>query len=127
MTRESERRLMRRLHREEDHRIVSARLRPGHRARLIDVSAGGALIETNCRLLPGSIVELHMETPTAHAKIRGRVLRSSVASVRPSFVCYRGAICFDRHLPWFVEDEASGSPDARPSSPGRTLPVHEEL
>ena len=118
---------MRRLHREEDHRIVSARVRPGYRARLIDVSAGGALIETNCRLLPGSIVELHMETTTAHAKVRGRVLRSNVASVRPSFVCYRGAICFDRHLPWFVEDNDCGSHVLRPAHPDRDVAAGEVI
>ena len=123
----AERRLMPRLRREEEHRIVSARVRSGHRVRLIDVSAGGALIEANYRLLPGSIVELTMETPTAHANVRGRVLRSSVANVRPSFVCYRGAICFDRHLSWFIELAESGSHDERPAHPARTLPAPEVM
>jgi len=46
----------------DDHRIVSTRVLPGPRARLIDVSATGALIETSQRLLPGTSVELHVET-----------------------------------------------------------------
>lgn len=87
----------------EDHRIVSACVRPGHRARLIDVSAGGALIETSHRLLPGSPVELQVETGSGRASVRGRVLRCAVVRVRPTWVCYRGAIAFDRHLPWFVD------------------------
>jgi prepilin-type N-terminal cleavage/methylation domain len=47
-----DRRGARRLDAFEEHRIVSACVRPGHRARLIDVSSRGALIETNHRLLP---------------------------------------------------------------------------
>ena len=127
MTRAFERRRMPRLRREEDHRIVAARVRPGYRAHLIDVSAGGALVETNCRLLPGSFVELHMETSTAHVKVRGRVLRCSVANVRPSFVCYRGAICFDRHLPWFVREDDGGSHEARPAHPDREAATREVI
>jgi hypothetical protein len=94
---------MRRLEAVEEHRIVSACVRPGHRARLIDVSAGGALIETNHRLLPGTSVELQVQTGTERATVRGQVLRCSVVRVRPTWVCYRGAIAFDRHLPWFVD------------------------
>jgi hypothetical protein len=90
-----ERRGTKRLAALDDHRIVSACVRPGHRARLIDVSAGGALIETSPRLLPGSI--------------RGQVLRCAVVRVRPTWVCYRGAIAFDRHLPWFVDERGERS------------------
>jgi hypothetical protein len=93
----------------EEHRIVSACVRPGHRARLIDVSAGGALIETSHRLLPGAPVELQVETGTDRASLRGRVLRSAVVRLRPTWVCYRGAIAFDRHLPWFVDERGEPS------------------
>ena len=88
----------------EEHGVVATRVRPGYRAHLVDVSAAGALIETSYRLLPGSSVELHLETDAAHTNIRGRVLRSTVVRVRPSSVCYRGAIAFDRHLPWVVAE-----------------------
>ena len=99
-----DRRGMRRLEAFEEHRIVSACVRPGHRVRLIDVSAGGALIETSHRLLPGAPVELQVETGTDRARIRGQVLRCAVVRLRPTWVCYRGAIVFDRHLPWFVDE-----------------------
>ena len=99
----AERRSARRREAFEEHRIVSAQVRPGHRARLIDVSAGGALIETSHRLLPGASVELQVETGTDRANVRGRVLRCAVVRLRPTWVCYRGAIAFDRHLPWFVD------------------------
>jgi hypothetical protein len=99
----SDRRGARRLEAFEEHNIVSASVQPGHRARVIDVSAGGALIETCLRLLPGTSVELQVENRTARANVRGQVLRCTVVRLRPTWVCYRGAIAFDRHLPWFVE------------------------
>ena len=55
---------MRRLQEVEQHRIIATRIRPGHLARIVDVSGGGALIETMYRLLPGTSVELHVETRT---------------------------------------------------------------
>jgi PilZ domain len=88
----------------EEHGIVSAKVRPGRDASIVDVSAGGALVETNHRLLPGTSVELQFETSAERATIRGRVLRCAVAGVRASSMCYRGAIGFDRSLPWFVPD-----------------------
>jgi hypothetical protein len=93
----------------EEHGIVSTSVRPGHRARLIDVSAGGALIETSQRLLPGTSVELLVEKNTDRANVRGRVLRCAVVRLRPTWICYRGAIAFDRHLPWFVEERREAS------------------
>ena len=113
-----ERRSTRRLEAIEEHGIVTTRVCPGHRAQVVDVSAGGALIETPYRLLPGTSVELHVETSTRHTRVRGEVLRSAVVKVHPQAVCYRGAIRFDRHLPWFVDE-----PGSRPSSP-ESRPVH---
>ena len=58
----SERRRNRRHARREEHRIVSARIRPGYDVSVIDVSAGGALVESERRLLPGAPVELHVRS-----------------------------------------------------------------
>ena len=98
----SERRGARR-HGVDEHGIVRARIRPGHQVTLIDLSPGGALVEADRRLLPGSAVELHIQSADRHASMRGRVLRCSVVRVRAESICYRGAIAFDRHLPWFAE------------------------
>ena len=87
-----------------DHGIRFIRIRPGHGATLIDVSAAGALIETHRRLLPGSLVELQMETDRHKTSIRGVVVHCFVARVGPACVAYRGAIEFDRRLPWFAPD-----------------------
>ena len=121
----SDRRLTRRHADSDAHGIVSTRVRPGHRAKLIDVSAGGALIETTHRLLPGTSIELHVETRSHRTNVRGRVLRCAIVLVRPSWVCYRGAIGFDRHLPWLLDDRdgaddgsvRSGVPARAPSTP----------
>ena len=104
-----DRRGARRLDAFTEHRIVSALVRPGHRARLIDVSAGGALIETNHRLLPGTAVVLQVQSGTDRTNMRGRVLRCAVVRVRPTWVCYRGAIAFDRHLPWLVDERGEAA------------------
>jgi len=95
----------------EDHRIVAARVRPGYEVSVVNVSAGGVLIESSCRLLPGTSVDLHLrqqaaaegksDTPQSET-VRGRVLRCAICRLHSNAVCYRGAIEFDRHLPWFL-------------------------
>ena len=125
----SDRRLTRRHLHTDEHGIVSTKVRPGHRAKLIDVSAGGALIETSHRLLPGTSVELHVETRSHQTNVRGRVLRCAIVMVRPSWVCYRGAIGFDRHLPWLLDED--GGPmafaPARSALPDRAITTHEVI
>jgi hypothetical protein len=101
----ADRRRSPRHHRVEEHGILSTRVRPGHRAMLINISATGALIETHHRLLPGTNVDLHVERNNYRASVRGRVVRCTVVRVRPSSILYRGAIGFDRCLPWFIEPE----------------------
>jgi hypothetical protein len=55
--------------------------------------------------------------------VRGRVLRCAVCRLGASSVCYRGAIVFDRHLPWFEDDAGNGygvpSSERRPGGPRR--------
>ena len=94
----------------DEHGIVKARIRPGHEVTLIDLSPGGALVEADRRLLPGSGVELHIQAADRHATMRGSVLRCSVVRVRPAAMCYRGAIAFERLLPWFAEAEGYDVP-----------------
>lgn len=125
----AERRRMRRIERVDQHRIIGTRIRPGHLARIVDVSAGGALIETMYRLLPGTSVELQVETDTRQTRVRGEVLRSAVVKIRPDGVCYRGAIRFDRHLPWFTDAAgmAPSSSESRPAHPERAAATPEVI
>jgi PilZ domain len=100
----------------EEHGIVSASVRPGHRARLIDVSAGGALIETNHRLMPGKSMELQVEKEADRASIGGKVLRCVVVKLHPTWVCYRAAILFDKQLSWLVGKRAPAAGTERQTS-----------
>ena len=93
--------------------------RPSDRVSLIDVSAGAALVETSHRLLPCTVVELHVERDNEPLQVRGRVLRSAVVRVRPTWVCYRGAIGFERHLPWLLDE---GVCPTRPGDARSVLP-----
>jgi hypothetical protein len=129
MTREmSDRRLTRRHANGDEHGILSTRVRPGHRAKLIDVSAGGELIETTHRLLPGTSIERHVETRSHRTNVRGRVLRCAIVHVRPSWVCYRGAVGFDRHLPWLLDDsDQAGDGSVRSGVPARATATHEVI
>ena len=127
-SRNTDRRSTSRRHSIEEHGIASARIRPGKRVTVIDVSMGGALVETHHRLLPGTSVELHLQDDHRRATVRGRVLRCYVARIRSTSVCYRGAILFDRYLPWFAEDESAGysvpCSESRPGLPGRADVTH---
>jgi hypothetical protein len=92
--------------RRDEHGILGARVRPGHDVAVVDVSATGILVETDRRLLPGAPVEMQIETTARTVNVRGRVVRCAVARLRPTLVCYRGAIAFERCLPWFVPDRS---------------------
>ena len=88
-----------------EHGIISARVRPGHYAAVVDVSAGGALVEIARRLLPGASVELQIETAHRRTALRGRVLRCAVTRLHPTAVAYRAAIAFDLQWPGFADTD----------------------
>jgi hypothetical protein len=114
-----------------DYRIVSARVRPGHPAAVIDVSAGGACIELSRRLFPGSVVDLQVTTAQRRVTLRGRVLRCAVACLASTSVSYRAAIAFDQQCLWPSDHaaaeypvpirESSSSPDDRVSATPREV------
>jgi hypothetical protein len=131
MTEHGDRRVMPRHSTPDEHGVVSARVRPGHDVSLLDLSAGGALVESDRRLSPGSSVELQLEGASRRTVVRGRVLRCSVAQVHADSICYRGAISFDRHLPWLIGDEPTGyvrpHSDLRRGTPEREAPTRDLL
>jgi hypothetical protein len=93
-----------------EHRIVDARVRPGHPAAVTDVSPGVALIEVSRRLLPGSVVDLQVDTAQRRSTLRGRVLRCAVVRLRSTSVLYRAAIGFDHQCPWLDGGASGGYP-----------------
>lgn len=75
-----------------------ARLRPGRTAFVIDLSSGGALIETDWRLLPGVRVELQLGEPIPLFRVAGRILRCHVTLLDRERIRYRGALMFEEQL-----------------------------
>jgi hypothetical protein len=74
-----------------------ALLRPGHKVVLINLSAGGALVESYDRMQPGARAELQLTGPKRIA-VRGRVDRCRVMALKP--LRYQGAIVFDQRFDW---------------------------
>jgi hypothetical protein len=105
MTNRQDRRADRRSAGVEEHGILSTRVGAGHHARLIDVSASGALVDTPARLMPGSAVEMRLVTHRHRISVRGTVVRCCVARLQP--VVYRGAVRFHRRLHEFGHDDVS--------------------
>ena len=85
-------------------RGLHARVRPGYRLVIVDLSCGGALVEAGRPLRPGSHVDLHLETETGRAMVAARVVRCAVAAIdSESGVTYRAALCFRETCDWVRE------------------------
>ena len=100
---ESERRREPRRQTVADHGVVAIRIRPGIEARLLDVSAGGAHVQTTRRLPPGCLIHVQLAFPTCITTVRGRIVRTAVCSVSAALVTYRCGVRFVRRLSWAVE------------------------
>jgi hypothetical protein len=87
----------------DEHGIQSARVRPGIDVRLLDVSAGGASIETAYQLLPGRRLILQLSFATCALTIQSSVLRCIVSHTSSARIAYRGGLAFERRLRWIVD------------------------
>jgi hypothetical protein len=75
---------------------TQAILRPGYAVALIDLSAGGALIEGARPFRPGTRVHVQLVSGARRFALNAQVLRCSVAALDPEAgVRYRGALRFD--------------------------------
>ena len=70
----------------------AALLRPGQDVTVLNVSRGGALVESASRMLPGVRAELQL-IGVRRCMARGRIDRCHVTCLTP--LRYRGAIVFD--------------------------------
>jgi hypothetical protein len=83
---------------------LSARVRPGDRVAVIDVSDGGALLEATRALRPGAGVEVQFERPDGRRRVSATVLRCGVSALDPHRgPTYRAAVSFDSPLDWARE------------------------
>ncbi len=100
--------------------LVAARLRPGRHVRIVDLSAGGALLEITARLLPGATVVLHLLGVHGPHTLRGTVLRCCVSALdRATGVRYRAALAFDQAFAMPDTEPATSDLDVEPAMPGR--------
>lgn len=83
---------------------MRARVRPGHRLTLIDVSPGGALVEVERALRPGARVDVHLETDAQRWTVSARVVRCAVAAIdAEAGITYRAALAFIDSCEWMRE------------------------
>jgi hypothetical protein len=83
---------------------MRARVRPGHRVTVIDLSARGALIEAARALRPDSNVDVYLETDTQRRTVSARVVRCTVAAIdAEAGVTYRAALSFIESCEWVRE------------------------
>lgn len=99
-----DRRSHRRIPAEDSVWQALAVLRPGREVVVINVSAGGVLVESPVRMNPGGRAELQL-FGAVRQQVRGRVSRCRVARLMP--LRYEGAIVFDEQL------DLEGASDAR--------------
>jgi hypothetical protein len=79
-------------------------LRPGYVVTVLDISAGGALIQGTRPLRPGAPVQLRLASPTRGMSLSGLVIRCAVWALDvDAGVVYRGALQFDQRCDWFEE------------------------
>lgn len=73
-----------------------ARVRPGYRVLVVDVSVGGALIEAARPLRPGADIEVQFERAGRRVRVSATVVRCGVAAIDPERgPTYRAAVAFN--------------------------------
>jgi PilZ domain len=86
---------------------IAARVKPGHRVHVVDVSVAGALLESGRPLRPGTDVELQFERADRRVRIAATVVRCGVTALHPERgATYRAAVSFSETLEW-VREEAT--------------------
>ena len=81
-----------------------ATLRPGWLVVLVDLSAGGALVQGSRPLRPGARVHLQLVTDVRSTALAAHVTRCAVWSLEHDGVTYEGALKFEHPCDWLRED-----------------------
>ena len=85
---------------------LAARIRPGHRVAIVNVSAAGALLDALTPLRPGAGVEVQFDR---RIRISGTVVRCAVTTLDAHRgPTYRAAIAFEGTFDWACEDRPHG-------------------
>ena len=82
--------------------VSRATLRPGCAVRVVDLSAGGALVQAAQPLRPGARVHLQLVTDTGSFGLVATVLRCAVWALHAELgATYRGALQFEERCDAF--------------------------
>jgi hypothetical protein len=81
-----------------DSDLHIGRVRSGHEVRVVNLSAGGALIDAPIRLTPGSAIDLRLLLNGHLNPVRGRVVRCFVSAIQADTVRYRAAVAFEHQV-----------------------------
>jgi hypothetical protein len=85
-------------------REARASLRPGCPILIVNISRGGALVEGNRPMRPGTRVMMQIATSTRVIGLSALILRCGVRSLSAEEgVIYRGALRFDERRDWTRE------------------------
>jgi hypothetical protein len=110
-----DRRAHRRQRAQELRWLRQARIGGGHSVSIVDLSAGGALIDSPIPLRPDSMLTLEIDGRGFNKAIQFRVVRCQIGSLQPGQTIYRGACEFTSHIELPTEQPGS----ARVFYPGR--------
>jgi PilZ domain len=101
-------------------RGIAARVRPGHRVHVIDVSANGALLEAARPLRPGADVEVQFEREDRRVRVSATVVRCGITAIHAERgPTYRAAVSFNDTLDWVREEATPGGHRVPAESAGR--------
>jgi hypothetical protein len=78
--------------------LARLRLRAGRELAVVNLASGGALVEAEGRLLPGTHVDVHVIGVDGRVLVRSRVVRAYVHRLAGDRILYRGALAFERHV-----------------------------
>jgi hypothetical protein len=73
--------------------LRGSRVKNGHDVTLVDLSAGGALLDSDVQLRPGALITLEI-VGAGTIEVRSEVLRCQLAALRDAAAVYRGALTF---------------------------------
>jgi hypothetical protein len=105
--------------------IKGISLNSGARIKVVNMSRGGALLQTRRRIARGTEINLNLNMAEGTVQLTGLVLRSSISSLK-GIPQYHAAVAFDRPLKIFDEPpgpiaDASQAPVFK-SSPSGLFP-----
>jgi hypothetical protein len=103
--------------------LTRATLRPGCAVRVVNLSAGGALVQADQPIRPGARVHFQIVTTVRAFALVARVLRCAVWTLDPhDGATYRGALQFEDRFETFWEPETQPGSEipgmSKPDSPG---------